>query len=174
MEELRYPIGKFEEVAFDENTRQKWLIDIAQLPNMLEAAILNLNEEQLHTPYREGGWTIHQVIHHVADSHINCFCRLKLALTEENPTIRAYEEGDWVQLADSKLPINHSLTLLHTLHIRLYELFKSIEAAQWQRTYVHGATGTQHNLWYLLGQYAWHGRHHTAHINSLRERMNWH
>ncbi len=172
-EDTRYPIGHFESQPFNERLLQKWLIDIAQLPNMLESAILNLNETQLHTPYREGGWTPHQVVHHVADSHINCFCRLKLALTENNPTIRAYEENDWVQLADTALPVNHAFTLLHALHIRLVALFKSIEGDQWQRTYVHGGTGKQHTVWHLLGMYAWHGRHHTAHINKLRERNGW-
>jgi len=174
MEDLKYPIGKFKPQPYDDYLRKKWLVDIAQLPNMLEAAILNLDEAQLHTPYRDGGWTIHEVVHHVADSHINCFCRIKLALTENNPTIRAYEESEWVKLADAKLPVNHALTLLHSLHIRLYELLKSLSTEDFQRTYVHGATGMHHTLWFLLGQYAWHGKHHVAHINSLRERKGWH
>jgi uncharacterized damage-inducible protein DinB len=171
--DLRYPIGNFQLQPFSSECRQAWLNDIAQLPNLLEAAVENLDAEQLATPYRPGGWTVNQVVHHVADSHINSFCRLKLALTEDNPVIKPYEEGDWVNLADASLPINNALTLLHALHQRLYVLWKSVSAEQWERTYVHPATGTQHTLWYLLGLYAWHGRHHTAHITGLRQRMAW-
>lgn len=169
----RYPIGQFEPQPYSEEQKRKWLIDIAQLPNMLEAAIENLDAAQLHTPYRDGGWTVHQVAHHIVDSHINAYCRIKLTLTEDNPTIKAYEESDWVQTADSTLPVNNATTLLHALHQRMYKLLQSVTDEQWNRTYVHSATQKQHTLWHLLGLYAWHCRHHVAHINSLRERMNW-
>ncbi|MCU0404692.1 MAG: putative metal-dependent hydrolase, partial [Chitinophagaceae bacterium] len=147
-------------------------IDIAQLPNMVEAAISNLDAEQLHTPYREGGWTLWQVVHHLADSHINCLTRVKLVLTEENPIIRPYDENAWIHQADTLLPVNNATTLLHALHQRLYRLFNTVTDADWERKYIHPDTG-QHTLWYLLGLYAWHGRHHVAHINGLRERMGW-
>ena len=171
--DLRYPIGQYELRPYSEMQKKAWLIDLAQLPNMLEAAVLNLDEAQLHTPYRDGGWTVQQVVHHVADSHVNAFCRMKLTLSEDNPTIRPYEENDWAQQADVQLPINISITLLHALHQRMYALMSNVKDDEWERTYVHPTSGQQHTLWYLLGTYAWHGRHHVAHINSLRERMGW-
>ncbi len=171
--DLRFPIGTYEPQPFSPEQKRRWLIDIAQLPAMLEAAVENLDAAQLHTPYREGGWTVHQVVHHVCDSHINSFCRMKLTLTEDNPTIKAYDENAWVLLADTDLPFNNALTILHALHQRMYTLLLNQPDEAWQRTYVHSATGQQHTLWYLLGLYAWHGRHHVAHITSLRERMGW-
>lgn len=169
----RYPIGQYEPKPFSEEQKRSWLIDLAQLPNMVESAVLNLDEAQLQTPYREGGWTIHQVVHHIADSHINAFCRMKITLSEENPTIRPYEENDWIKQADVQLPINISITLLHALHLRMHKLMSNVSDAEWERTYIHPASGKQFTLWYLLGNYAWHGRHHVAHINSLREKMGW-
>ena len=174
MNDLRYPIGHYEPQPFSEKLHDKWLADLAQLPNNLERAILNLDEAQLQTPYRDGGWTVHQLVHHVADSHINAFCRMKLTLSEDNPSIRPYEEAIWAEQADVKtLPINVSITLLHALHLRMYALMKAVEGVDWERTYVHPATKQQHTLWFLLGQYAWHGKHHVAHITALRERNNW-
>jgi DinB superfamily len=170
--DIRYPIGKYEPVPFSEEEKRERLLDIAQLPNMLEAALLNLDAAQLDIPYRDGGWTVAQVAHHLADSHTNCLVRVKLALTENNPTIRPYEEDAWVRQADCSLPVNNATTLLHALHQRLYLLFKSVTDTDWNRTYVHPDTG-QHTLWFLLGLYAWHGKHHVAHINKLRERMGW-
>jgi uncharacterized damage-inducible protein DinB len=170
--DIRYPIGKYTPRTFSEALKQDWLIDIAQLPNMAEAVINNLDAAQLATPYREGGWTVAQVIHHLVDSHTNCFARVKLVLTEDNPTIRPYDEDAWVRLADSYLPVNNANTLLHALHRRLYELFKHIAEEDWNRTYVHPDSG-QHTLWHLMGLYAWHGRHHVAQIRALRESMNW-
>jgi len=120
MIDSRYPIGKYEAQPFSEQQKKHWIADIEFLPAELEHAILNLDEQQLATPYRDGGWTIHQVVHHVADSHMNAFIRFKLGLTEENPTIKPYNEADWAELADVKtLPINYSLTLLHALHKRM-------------------------------------------------------
>jgi hypothetical protein len=172
-EDLRYPIGHYEPLPFSEAQRKKWLTDLAQLPNMLESAILNLDEAQLQTPYRPGGWTVQQVVHHVADSHINAFCRMKLTLSEDNPTVRPYEEAIWAEQADVALPINISITLLHALHLRMHALMGAVTVEDWERTYVHPASAQQNTLWYLLGNYAWHGRHHVAHINSLRERSGW-
>lgn len=174
MEILSYPIGKYEAQPFSEKQLQQWLIDIQFLPQHLENAVLNLDEAQLNTPYRPEGWTVKQLIHHVADSHMNAYIRFKLGLTEENPTIKPYEEKLWAEMADTKnLPINVSLTLLHSLHARWLQVLKSIEGAQWERTVVHPEHGRQMTLWFLLGMYAWHSRHHTAHITALRERMKW-
>ncbi len=170
--DIRYPIGKYVPQAFSEAEKRERLIDIAQLPGMLEAALLNLDAKQLATPYRDGGWTVAQVAHHLVDSHTNCYTRVKLVLTEANPVIRPYQEDDWVRLADEVLPVNNATTLLHALHQRLHLLFKAVPDSAWERTYVHPESG-QHTLWFLLGLYAWHGRHHVAHINKLRERMGW-
>jgi uncharacterized damage-inducible protein DinB len=173
MNDLRYPIGKYEPAGFGEELKHAWLIDLAMLPSMVEAAIANLDAAQLHTPYRPGGWTVHQVVHHLADSHVNAFCRMKLALSEDNPTIKPYDENAWVHQADVEAtPIEVSITLLHALHRRMHALLKDQPSEAWQRTYTHPDSG-QHTLWYLLGLYAWHGRHHVAHINALRERNNW-
>ena len=171
--DLRYPIGHYGPQQYSVQQKNKWLSDLAKLPNMLEAAILNLDEEQLQTPYRPGGWTVQQVVHHVADSHINAFCRMKLILSEENPTVRPYEEAIWAEQADVSLPINISITLLHALHLRMHALMQAVADEGWERTYIHPATGQQYTLWYLLGNYAWHGLHHVAHIASLRDRMGW-
>lgn len=173
MNDLRYPIGTYEPAPFSEDEKRKRLVDIAQLPNMVEAAIENLDADQLATPYRDGGWTVAQVVHHLADSHINLFCRAKLCLTEENPMVRNYEEEAWIEQADAvHLPINNATTLLHALHQRIYLLFKHAGAEDWSRKYTHSVSG-EHDFWYLLGMYAWHGRHHVAHINTLRERKGW-
>lgn len=172
--DLRYPIGKYEPKPYSERQKNDWLNDIKFLPQSLENTLLNLNEAQQHTPYREGGWTVKQVVHHVADSHINAYCRFKLGLTEENPTIRPYEEQLWAELSDTHhLPTNVSITLLYALHTRWYELLKNIKDEEWLRTIVHPSAGTPWTLWHLLGMYAWHGRHHVAHVTSLRERHGW-
>jgi uncharacterized damage-inducible protein DinB len=136
---------------------------------------LNLDEAQLHTPYREGGWTVHQLVHHVADSHINAYCRMKLALTEDNPTIKPYDEKLWAEMNDvQKLPINISLTLLHALHARWFEALKYVSDDEWNnRTLFHPEHKKTMRLWNVLGNYAWHGKHHVAQITALRERMGW-
>jgi uncharacterized damage-inducible protein DinB len=171
----RYPVGKYEPQPFSIPKKVEWLADLKFLPLQLENAVLNLDEVQLLTPYREGGWTIHQLVHHVADSHMNAYCRFKLALTEENPTIKPYDEKLWAELNDvHKLPINISLTLLHALHLRWYEALKYVTDDDWNnKTVFHPEHKKTLRLWYLLGLYAWHGKHHVAHITSLRERMNW-
>lgn len=173
-EDLRYPIGEHTSQPFSQNLLEEWLIDIKNLPQHLENAILNLDEGQLNTPYRDGGWTVKQVVHHVADSHMNAYIRIKLGLTEENPTIRPYDEKAWAELQDTKnLPVNISITLLHALHLRWVEVLKNCSSNDLERTVVHPEHNKQFSIWELIGQYAWHGRHHVAHITALRERMNW-
>jgi len=172
--DLRYPIGEFEPQAFNESLKEEWLLDIKFLPNAIEQSLSNLNEKQIGTPYRDGGWSVHQLVHHVADSHMNAFIRFKLGYTEENPTIKPYDENLWVQTKDVEtLPVNISITLLFALHQRWFEFLASFEDKDWERTIFHPAKGRSVSLWDLLGMYAWHGRHHTAHITSLRERMGW-
>lgn len=172
--DLRYPIGKYQPKPYSEELKQRWLLDLETLPGDVERAVLNLDEVQLQTPYRDGGWTINQVIHHLADSHINSYVRFKLALTEDNPTIKTYNEKLWAELSDVKTqPINVSITLLHALHLRWAALLQSLNEEEWNRTMYNPETKKETTLWFLLGLYAWHGRHHTAHITALRERMNW-
>ena len=173
--DLRYPIGEYKPQPFSIEQKVEWLADLKFLPLQLENAILNLDEAQLQTAYREDGWTIHQVVHHVADSHINAYCRFKLALSEDNPTIKTYNEKLWAEMNDvQKLPINISLTLLHALHARWHEAVKYVSDNDWNnRTIFHPEHKKTIRLWTLLGMYAWHGKHHVAHITSLRERKGW-
>lgn len=174
MDDLSYPIGKYIEQPFSQRQLKEWLLDIEVLPKALEYSITNLDAAQLEEPYRPDGWNSREVVHHVADSHINAFMRFKLALTEDNPTIKPYNQQAFTELSDVKnIPINVSLTLLYALHARMLEVLKNIKDDEWTRTVVHPEYGKQMSVWYLLGQYAWHGKHHTAHINKLRERMGW-
>ena len=174
MEDLRYPIGKYVPQPFSEKQLQDWLIDIKFLPAHLENAVLNLDESQINTAYRPEGWTVKQLIHHVADSHMNAYIRFKLGLTEENPTIKTYDEAAWANLIDTQnLPVNISFTLLHALHARWVEILKGMATDDWNRTVYHPEQKKDITLWYLLGMYAWHGKHHVAHITALRQRMNW-
>ena len=173
-QDLRYPIGQYEPKPFSTDLLEEWLADVKFLPQTIENAIRNLDEAQIQTPYREGGWTVHQVVHHVADSHMNAYCRFKLGYTEDNPTIRPYDEKSWANTADVQhLPVNISITLLYTLHQRWHEFLKSFTETDYQRTIFHPEYKKEFTLWQLLGMYAWHGRHHVAHITSLRERKNW-
>ena len=171
----RYPIGKYETQPFSIPTKVEWLADLKFLPLALENSVLNLDEAQLQTPYRDGGWTVHQLVHHVADSHMNAYCRFKLGLTEDNPTIKPYEEKLWAEMNDvKKLPINISLTLLHALHARWHESLKYVNDEDWNnRTVFHPEQKKTIRLWTLLGLYAWHGRHHVAHITHLRDQKGW-
>ena len=172
--DLRYPIGKYEAQPFSEEQKQKWLADIRFLPEELERSLLNLDAAQLNTPYREEGWTVKQLVHHVADSHMSAYTRFKLGLTENNPTIKPYDEKAWALLADNDLvPVNVSITLLHALHHRWLAAIKDLPDTAWERKVVHPEHGREMSLWFLLGLYAWHGKHHTNHITSLRERMGW-
>lgn len=177
--DLRYPIGRLAEqpnadTEFSEQLQQAYLREIQTLPQFLEYSILNLDAAQLDTPYRPGGWTVQQVVHHVADSHMNAYIRCKLALTEDNPTIKPYDEAAWAELSDSEyVPVNISLTLLHALHARWYDLLKNMQEDDWKRSIFHPGNNKTMTIWDMLKTYAWHGKHHVAHITSLRERRGW-
>lgn len=172
--DLRYPIGRYEQKPFSNEQKEEWLADIRFLPQAIEHAINNLDEAQLQTPYRDGGWTVHQLVHHIADSHLNAYVRFKLGYTEENPTIKPYEEKAWAETADVKaLPVNVSVTLLHALHQRWVVFLESLSEDDFNRTVYHPEHKKEMTLWYLLGMYAWHSRHHTAHITAFRERLHW-
>ncbi len=174
IEDVKYPIGKFSPESFSEERKNQWLLDLQFLPQELERSLLNLDNYQLNTPYRDGGWTVQQLVHHVADSHMNAYIRFKLALTEQTPTLKPYSEKDWANLQDvSAIPVNTSITLLHALHERWVAAIKNLSEEEWQRTLYHPEYKKEISLWNMLGTYAWHGKHHTAHINALRERMKW-
>src|SRR6516164_804196 len=150
--DLRYPIGQYEPQAFSTAQKEAWLNDIKFLPQQVENAVLNLDKAQLETPYREGGWTVHQLVHHIADSHINAYCRFKLCLTEINPPIRPYEEKSWALLDDVRnLPVNISVTLLYALHTRWYESLRHQPDSAWERTIFHPDHKKTFTLWHLLG-----------------------
>jgi uncharacterized damage-inducible protein DinB len=170
----RYPVGMFEMPAQATASRRQQAIDeLAATPAKLRAAAKGLSDSQLDTPYREGGWTVRQVVHHVPDSHLNAYVRLKLALTEEKPTIKPYDQEAWANLADSKsTPIEVSLTLLSTVHDRWDRLWRSMKPEQFARVLVHPEHGERSVDW-LLFLYEWHGRHHTAHITELRKQKGW-
>lgn len=170
----RYPIGKYEVKPYAEEVKKQWLNDLRHLPKDLEMSIQNLDAAQLATPYREGGWMVLQVVHHLADSHINAFVRFKLGLTEEVPTIKTYDETKWVSMADAlDTPINYSITLLYALHERWANLLASLTEEQWQRKIFHPVRNAEVSLWDLFAIYAWHGKHHVAHINTLKEQKGW-
>ena len=174
MGDPRYPTGKYETKPYSIEQLQEWLSAIQDLPVQMEYSIHNLDDAQLNTPYREGGWTVKQLVHHVADSHMNAYIRFKLGLTEDHPAIKTYHEELWAEMADTKnLPINISLTLLHALHRRWYEILKNMSETDFQRTLFHPEYKKEMSLWYLLGMYAWHGRHHVAHVTRLREMKGW-
>jgi len=172
--DLRYPVGKLtwpEQVS--ERDREEFIQQIEEAPAKLRAAVQGLTEQQLDAPYRVGGWTVRQVVHHLPDSHMNAYVRFKLALTEDQPLVKTYEQDRWAELVDAKTaPIESSLTLLESLHARWVMLLKSLRAADFQRTLKHPELG-EVNLDRSLGLYAWHGCHHVAHITSLRERMGY-
>jgi hypothetical protein len=172
--DIRYPIGKYQLVDFSSAEKESRLADILFLPRLLEFAVLNLDEPQLHVPYREEGWTINQIVHHVADSHMNAFIRFKLGMTEENPTIKPYIQSKWGDTPDVlNVPVNISITLIHSLHHRWYELLKTMTDEDWQRTLFHPEQQRRITLWEMLLIYAWHGKHHAAHITNLREQKGW-
>lgn len=177
---LRYPIGKVGDQSFtgkedfDEKLKIRALREFKLLPLLVEEALLNLDESQLQVPYRDGGWTIQQVVHHISDSHMNAYIRFKLALTEDNPAVKPYEEAKWADLQDTKrVPINVSTTLLHALHERMFVLLESLTPDQWHRTFFHPVQNKSVSLWQTLATYVWHGKHHLGHITSLRKRMDW-
>ena len=171
--DLRYPIGKFERVeTLTPDRRREFIEAIEATPAHLAAAVSGLKADQLDTPYRPGGWTVRQVAHHIPDSHMNAFIRFKLALTEDEPTIKPYMEDRWAELADAKAPIEPSLALLENLHKRWVLLLHSIKPVEWARKMRHPELGAL-TLDQSLAIYGWHGRHHVAHITSLRERNGW-
>jgi len=174
MNDLRYPIGKAHlESRLDDGQRRERIDQIEETPARLRAAVADLSPEQLDTPYRPGGWTVRQVAHHVPDSHLNAYIRFKLALTEHEPSIKTYDEALWAELADTRaVPVEVSLALLENLHRRWVALLRSLAAADFEKTLHHPDHGVI-NLNQLLCIYAWHGRHHTAHVTGLRERMGW-
>jgi hypothetical protein len=173
--DLRYPVGRFHlDGEVTDERRAGWIAEIASLPGRMRAAVAGLTPEQLDTPYRPGGWTVRQVVHHVPDSHLNAYVRCKLALTEDRPTIKPYDEARWAELADAReTPIEVSLMLLELLHERWVRLLRSLGPTELARSFVHPEHGRTLTLDWVLAQYAWHGRHHVGHITSLRERQGW-
>jgi len=169
----RYPIGRFRSNPdLSPEARPAQIQTLRQLPESLKAAVAGLSDAQLDTPYRDGGWTVRQVVHHVADSHANSYVRFKLALTEDWPTIKPYDEAAWANLKDSGLPIDVSLALLGAVHTRWIALLESMTDADFERGFNHPESGRQ-NLAKALAIYDWHSRHHTAHISGLRTRKGW-
>lgn len=171
---LQYPVGRFsvpEEIT--ESAREAAIAELTALPAAMRVAVSGLSDTQLETPYRDGGWTVRQVVHHVADSHMHAYIRVKFALTEESPTIRPYDEGAWAILPDVALvPVGVSLSLLDGIHARWVACLSRLDADQFARPFVHPELGPQRIDLSLL-RYGWHGRHHVAHITSLRARMGW-
>lgn len=172
--DLRYPVGEFVSPPSPATPADRALriAGIKALPASLRRAVRGLSDAQLDTPYRPGGWTVRTVVHHLADSHLNAYCRVKLTLTEDSPTVKPYDENAWAQLPDVRLPIEVSLTLLDSVHARWAVVLEGLTPADCARPFRHPEAGA-HDLDWLLAQYDWHGRHHTAHITRLREREGW-
>jgi len=173
-DDLRYPVGKFSMPAtVTPAERKAYIEELASAPQNLRQAVRGLNDAQLDTPYREGGWTVRQVVHHLPDSHVNAYIRFKLALTEEKPQIRTYEEALWAALPEAKsAPVELSLLFLETLHARWVAAERALPEASFRRTFRHPVLGDV-ALDQQLAHYAWHCRHHIAHITTLRKRMSW-
>jgi len=174
MEDLQYPVGRFPRPdAYTAEERRAAIESVAAAPARFRAAVAGLTDAQLDTPYRPGGWTVRQVVHHVPDSHANAFIRLKLALTEDNPTIKPYDQEAWSKLEDARsTPIETSLTLLDAIHDRWLRVLRAMSPSEFSRTLYHPENGSM-NLDQLLAMYEWHGRHHTAHVANLRARSGW-
>ena len=173
MSDPRFPIGKFSySGSVSAAEKKQFLADIEHAPANLRAAIRGLSDAQLDTPYREGGWTVRQVVHHVPDSHMNAYVRFKLALTEDDPTIKPYMEDRWAELLDSREPLENSLTMLDSLHRRWITVLRNMSETDWKRTFRHPDLGSM-PLEKSLALYAWHGKHHAAHVTTLREKMKW-
>ena len=174
MEALQYPIGRFRWTgASTPEARSNWIRTIAATPATLRDALAGLTAEQLDVPYREGGWTVRQVVHHYADDHMNSYVRFKLALTEEAPLIKGYSESSWAELPDARTgPVEPSLQLLDALHVRWVMAWESLQEAEWERTFIHPVRGPV-SLDHLAALYAWHGQHHVTQIIRLRERNGW-
>ena len=171
--DVRYPIGRFQRSqTIDAADRAGAISVLGELPGQLRSAASGLSGAQLDTPYRDGGWTARQVVHHIADSHMNALVRVKLALTEDWPTIKPYKEAEWAKLGDMMMPIDISLELIENLHARWVKLLQSLDEQQWKRGFDHPEGGRQ-TIEQATMLYAWHSRHHTAHITRLRERKGW-
>lgn len=174
MTDPRYPVGQFtRKEKIEDGERTQLIQHIADAPAKLRAAVKGLTDKQLDTPYREGGWTMRQVVHHIPDSHMNAYIRCKLAVTEDNPPAKTYEEAAWAALADARtMPVTPSITLLRVLHERWVLWLRSLDEAACARTVMHPQWGKM-TVDDLLQLYAWHGRHHAAHVTALRKRMGW-
>lgn len=175
MQNLSYPIGKFQKPeTITSDIIQGWINDIEQLPEQLAMAVHGLSDAQLDTPYRPGGWTVRQVVHHLVDSHVNCYIRFKLALTEDTPTIRPYNEKFWAELPEAKsAPLDFSLDFLAAIHKRWVLVLRSMSAEDMKRKFYHPEDEVYVALETAIGSYHWHGRHHLAHIERLKEREGW-
>ncbi len=175
MADFRFPVGTFEPLSGipSDAERASFIANIRALPEKLSAAVAGLNAAQLATPYRDGGWMVRQVVHHLADSHMNAYVRTKLILTEDQPTIKPYKEAAWAEVTDARGEnIESSLSILRGIHARWHACLASLAPGDFQRTFNHPEHGIRSLDW-ILQLYSWHGRHHTAHITSLRERMKW-
>lgn len=175
LEKLRYPIGKFVcPKTISENQRNAWIRELESLPKKLDDLVRSLNDEQLDTPYRPQGWTVRQLIHHIADSHHHSYTRFKWALTEEEPVIKAYEEKSWSNLKDAKTaPIALSLRYIEIIHAKLVFLLKNLNDMEYEKYYIHPDGNVKITVAENIGKYAWHGNHHLAHIQNLVTRCNW-
>ncbi len=175
LEKLRYPIGKFKmPTEMTSAIRSQYMNDLATLAGKLEAATSSLTNEQLDTQYRPNGWTIRQVVHHFADSHINAFCRIKMVLTEESPTIKPYHEGLWADMSEEQtLPISASIDIIRGLHIRMVNVLSNLSEAELQKFYTHPEYNKTFTLDTVIALYGWHCNHHLAHITELKKRMGW-
>lgn len=174
IEKLKYPIGRYQlDDVIDKDSINNWIKEIELLPEKLIAAVRGLNTDQLQTPYRPEGWTVQQLVHHIADSHMNAYIRFKLALTENKPIVKPYDEKLWAELPDTKLvDVKVSLDLIKSLHKRWTTLLNQLTEEELEKEYLHPESGMK-NLKETICHYAWHGNHHLAHITSLKQRMNW-
>lgn len=175
LDDLKYPVGKFAiPTSFSPLEIQQWIDTIEQLPAKMRKEVTSLSDAQLDTQYRDGGWTIRQVVHHVADSHVNCYCRIKLILTEDNPTIRPYLEAKWAEVKEAKTaPVEISLNILDAIHKRMVMALRNITIEDLDRTYYHPENKQTNPLKVLIALYSWHSRHHLAHITELKKRKGW-
>jgi hypothetical protein len=175
LEAIKYPIGRFQKPDVVSPTdRESWITTLERFPNELEGAIYGLNEQQLNTPYREGGWTVLQLVNHMADSHANMYMRIRLALTEDNPVIKPYKEAAWAELTDSKTaPVAFSLQMLRGMHTRLILLLRSLGEDELDRCFIHPEHNRTVSIVNVISLYAWHCNHHLAHILNLRKANNW-
>ncbi len=174
MPDLRYPIGEFRrQASYSPKERLENIELLRQAPVSLRSALVGLSDAQLDTPYREGGWTLRQVVHHIPDSHLNAYTRVKLALTEDKPVIKPYDETAWASLTDTQqTPLEVSVVLLEAIHTRWINIFQSLNESDWQRDYLHPVNGAT-SIEATLASYVWHGQHHIAHITQLRQRKGW-